>query len=45
MKEHGLTLCYEIDPNLNPSLPDSNTKTDMFHNVPNDYTMCQLELG
>ena len=43
-KSDGLQLLYEIPPELNPSLPDSNSKHDGFYNISDEWTMCQLEL-
>ena len=44
-KENGIMLLYEVDPALNPTLPENNTKCDNFHNVGPDYTPLILDLA
>ena len=39
-------LCYEIDPSLNPSLPDANKKYDNYNNIDVDeFTPLMLDLA
>ena len=44
-RESGLTLLYEIDPSLNPKLPDENSKNDGFYGISDEYTMCMLDIA
>ena len=41
-EEQGATLMYEIDPELQPSLPAQAMRQDAMYNVPADTTMLQL---
>lgn len=43
--EQGATLLYEIDPALEPSLPDKAMRQDSMYNVSPDVTMLQLNLA
>ena len=38
-EEQGATLLYEIDPRLNPSMPDQAVRMDNMYNVRPDVTM------
>ena len=37
-------ILYEIDPELNPSIPDENIKNDGLYNISNEYTMIQVNM-
>lgn len=43
--EQGATLMYEIDPSLNPTLPDQARRQDSMYNISPDVTMLQLNQG
>ena len=42
--DQGVMLLYQIDPSLNPSLPQSMSKTDKLYNVGTEHTMCMLNI-
>ena len=43
--EQGVTILYEIDPALEPSLPDKAMRQDSMYNVSPDVTILQLNLA
>lgn len=43
-REQGATILFEIDPALNPSLPDQAMRQDSMYNVAPDVTMLQLNM-
>ena len=43
-EERGATLLYEIDPELNPKLPQQAVRQDAMYSVSKDMTMLQLNL-
>ena len=44
-EEQGATLMYEIDPALEPSLPDQAMRQDAMYSVSPDITMLQLNIS
>ena len=43
--EQGATLMYEIDPSLQPTLPDQARRQDSMYNVSDEVTYLQLNQG